>query len=211
MMNAFRGRHVVHLPTLAETVAEVQILAWRTAREERCKTANRFEGLTPQGTGSAADPLAAYWLLCVRWESIRESSSYQAARFEAFHATMHDCTVNAPKQSRRSERLISQVAHRCAYVWISPNRLEEFLGPVSVNLHIVVDQEKVVVLCTLDSKVALLGTVSFRMMKVADIHSCFTPASLVRQRQSFCVISAMHYNYFRNADRLFGETLEAES
>src|SRR5204863_5363042 len=133
MMNAFRGRYVVHLPALAETVAEVQILAWRTAREERCKTTNRFKGFTLQGAGSAADPLAAYWLLCVRWESIGESSSYQAARFEAFHATMHDCAVNAPKQSRRSERLIGQVAHRCAYVWISPDRLEEFLGPVSVN------------------------------------------------------------------------------
>src|SRR5438874_900638 len=98
---------------------------------------------------------------------------------------MHDCPINAPKQSRPSQRLINQLAHRGAYLRITPDRLEEFLSPARVNLHVVVDQEKTVVLCTLDSEIALLRTVSFHVMKVSDIHSCFTPASLVRQRRSF--------------------------
>src|ERR1043166_2455511 len=52
VMNAFRARHVKHFPISAQTITKIEILAWRTPREKRCKPTNRLERLAPQCTRS---------------------------------------------------------------------------------------------------------------------------------------------------------------
>src|SRR5215203_6897737 len=43
MMNALRRRHVIHLPLPTKPVTQIEILARRTAREERSKTTDRLK------------------------------------------------------------------------------------------------------------------------------------------------------------------------
>ena len=60
MMNASRRRYIQHLPLTTKTVTEIQILAWRAARKERCETTNRLKCVTAQRTCSTSDPFALY-------------------------------------------------------------------------------------------------------------------------------------------------------
>ena len=48
-----------------------------------------------------------------------------------------------------------------------------------INLHIIIEQEKVVVLRLRNAEVALLRTVSFTMMKVANVQTCCAPVWMI--------------------------------
>jgi hypothetical protein len=123
---------------------------------------------------------------------------------------VHQCSVDSPEQGGRSHWLIDQVAHRRAHSWISPDGVKEFFDPMHVNLDIVVDQKQVVVACTFNCKIALPRTISFLMMEISDVQSCFTPARIVRHLKCLYVVSAMNYDHLLNANRLVYETLETE-
>ena len=140
MMNAPGGRHVKHFPLSAETITKIQIFTWRTAREERCETSNRLECVTPQRTSPSAEPFARDKVPSSSRKSVRKSRSYQPSGFKAFLFSMNDQTIYSPKQGRRGHWLIDQVSHRRAHSWIGPYRFEEFLDPVSINFHVVINQ-----------------------------------------------------------------------
>jgi len=54
-----------------------------------------------------------------------------------------------------------------------------------INLNVVVDQKQVVMSRLDDREIALARAVSFRVMKVTNVKSCFAPPRLVRHRQCF--------------------------
>ena len=78
------------------------------------------------------------------------------------------------------------------------------------NLNVIIDQKKIVILRLFDSEIALAGTVPFSVMKVPNLESCFTPASIRRHLQRLSVGAAMHYHDFRDTNSLFGETLKTK-
>ena len=93
MMNTLRGRHVEHLPLTAETITEIQILAWRAARKERCKTSDRLERFATQCTRSATDPFARYRIFAPSSENHSEVPRRPTGRvrnLSLFHAGVFD-------------------------------------------------------------------------------------------------------------------------
>src|SRR6185436_2765360 len=211
MMYAFRRRHVQHFPLPAEAIAEIQILAWRTARKERCKTSNRLERLTPQRTRSSTNPLAWNDRLGCRRKSVWQSSANQTSRLKASHSPVQNHAIHSPKERRRSHRLINDVADRRSYCWIVINRPEKLFGPNRIDLDVVVDQKKMIVRGAFNREVALLRTIPFLVMEVPDVQSGFGPARIVRDLESFFIISAMNDDRFRHLNRLSRETLQTET
>ena len=74
---------------------------------------------------------------------------------------MQEYSIDSPEQSRRRQRLIDQPAHRRAHCWIGPHRFEKFFDPMGIDLHVVIDQQKVVVLARVRSRSCAAGRSSF--------------------------------------------------
>jgi hypothetical protein len=142
-----------------------------------------------------------------RWKSVWQSGAYQSARLKTFDSAVNDQPVDSPKERRRGHGLIDQISHRCTNRRIAPDRFEEFLDPMSIDLNIVIKQEQIVVPGTFDRKISLPSTVPFRVVEVSDVQSCFGPALVVCRLDCLCVSAAVDDDHFRDWNCLFRQTL----
>src|SRR5437868_10241805 len=116
---------------------------------------------------------------------------------------MDQYPIDFPKERWTRQRLISYIAHRCPNFGIVPNRPEELFSPTTINLHIVIYEQQVLVARAPDTEVALLSTISFLMMEVSDVKSCINPACIFREFPCRCVVSAMDHDHFCDGNGLF--------
>src|SRR5262249_24876545 len=88
MMNAFRGRHIKHLPMPVQPKTKTNTPTRKAPFKNRCDPANRHKRLAPQCARAATDPLARHRLFNRRRKSVWQRGTDQLAGLKSLESTM---------------------------------------------------------------------------------------------------------------------------